>query len=208
MTSRLPDPPDLPRLPLRERLRRETYLLTLQLWLEDADYPARRREALVRQLRADLTDDAAARGLRAALRDLGPARTLARSYIDLEDAYRPRWILGLAWATGFWALCALATVVYLRGLLDGASTTDDRVTGRFLGATLELEDSATALSVELTASPWVLLVGIALFLAAARPWRAVPALRRRAERRSAPSRDDHGPADPYPDTAHVAGTPS
>lgn len=205
MTSRLPDPPDLPRLPLRETLRREAYLASLQLWLEDADYPSRRRDALVRQLRADLTDDAAARGLRAALRDLGPARTLARSYIDLEDAYRPRWIRGFAWAAGFWAVCALATVVYLRGLLDGAAATDDPITGRFLGATLELEDTATALSVELTASPWVLLIGLVLFLAAARPWRAVAALRRRAGRRSERSTDSAGLS---PDTARVAGSTS
>lgn len=190
MTSRLPDPPDhLPRLSPPDVLRREAYLATLQLWLEDADYPSRRRQALVGQLRADLTEDAAARGLPRALHDLGPARDLARTYLDIEGSYRPRWMRGVACAGLFWSACVLATAIYLAGLLDAASSAGTRVDGRFLGAAIEAGEQSVSLTV---GTPWVLLVGLALFLVAARPWRALPALRRRHERRTASTGEPGG----------------
>ncbi|PFG40490.1 hypothetical protein ATJ97_3020 [Georgenia soli] len=183
MTAPTPAAPAVPRPGLRDRLRRERYLLALVLWLDD-DYPSAQRRALVEQLRGDLDAAAADTSMHEAIRSLGPARRLAAEYSELLDPRRPRWGLGAAAAAGWLTVWLLAAAVFASALWQVAPAAGaDGATARLLWAELTVVNTPRETSVGWQEGfPWTLVVALAAFVAAARPWRAVPALRGRAGR--------------------------
>ena len=166
----------------RDRLRRERFLLALVLWLDD-DYPSAQRRALVAQLRGELDAAAADTSMPEAIRALGPARRLAAEYNALLDARRPRWGLGAAAATAWLLLCLAATAVFAAALWQVAPALgDEGATARLLWAQLTVVNTPEESSLAWESGfPWTLLVTLAVFVVAARAWRAVPALRRDTE---------------------------
>ena len=169
--------PTAPRPPLRERLRREVYLLELRQWLDE--YPARERRALVAQLRGELDAAAADTSMSEAVTSLGRPRALAREYMALLPGDRPRWSRGLVWLAG-WLLVSLCTLaVFASALLQAAAGAGpDGAGARLLWAEMTAVHTPDKTSLAWTAGvPWGLLVGLAIFLVAARAWRVVPALR-------------------------------
>ncbi|MFD1506610.1 hypothetical protein FE374_15510 [Georgenia yuyongxinii] len=162
---------------LRERLRREAYLLDLQVWLDT--YPGRRRRALVRQLRADLDAAAVESSMSEAIASLGDARSFAREYLDLLPRDRPRWQVGAAWALGWLAAWLLVVSVFVAALLQvAAGAGPDGVRARLLWAELTVRNTGAGVSVEsLAGFPWSLVIALTLFLFVGRAWRVVPALR-------------------------------
>lgn len=180
----LPSPPRSVRLSPTDVVRREWYLLRLLLWLDD--YPTKKGELLVKQLRADVSEDAVSRGMRAALRDLDSPSRLARSFVDLEGAYRARWSHGAAAAVLFWTVCAFSTLLYSKGLLDGARAAGGSATGSLFGTRVVATNTTSAVSIEttMTGVPWVLIIGLVLVVAVGRPWRSIPAVRRHHAKRA------------------------
>jgi hypothetical protein len=164
---------------LRERLRRERFLLSLVLWLDD-DYPSAERRALIGQLRGELDAAAADTSMPEAIRALGPARRLAAEYNALLDAGRPRWGLGATAASVWLLLCLAATVVFAVALWQVApGLGSDGATARLLWAELTVVNTPEESSLTWESGfPWTLLVTLVVFVVAARAWRAVPALRR------------------------------
>ncbi|MCK6209935.1 hypothetical protein KZX45_05200 [Georgenia sp. EYE_87] len=172
----------VPRPGLRDRLRRDRYLLSLVLWLDD-DYPSAQRRALVAQLRGELDAAAADTSMREAVRSLGPARRLAAEYSELLDPARPRWGLGAAAVSAWLLLCLAAAAVFASALWQVAPAGGvEGVTARLLWAELTVVRTAQESSVAAASGfPWTLLVALVVFVVAARAWRAVPALRRSSD---------------------------
>ncbi|WP_418607664.1 PadR family transcriptional regulator [Georgenia sp. SUBG003] len=171
-----------PRAGLRDRLRRERYLLALVLWLDD-DYPAAQRRALVAQLRGDLDAAAADTSMPDAISSLGPARRLAGEYSDLLDRRRPRWGLGAACAAGWLLLALVATAIFAWALWQVAPATGTGgATARLLWAELTVVNTPRESSLAWRSGfPWTLIVTLAVFAVGARAWRAFPRRRRPAE---------------------------
>jgi len=181
--------PANPRPGLRDRLRRERYLLALVLWLDD-DYPSAQRRALVAQLRGDLDAAAADTSMSDALRSLGPARQLAAEYSDLLDPRRPRWGLGAAAAAGWFTVWLMVAAIFSAALWQVAPALGEGgASARLLWAELTVVNTPEETSVGWQEDfPWTILVGMVAFVVTARPWRAVPALRRRADNSGDPGR--------------------
>lgn len=169
----------VPRPDLRDRLRRERYLLSLVLWLDD-DYPSAQRRALVAQLRGELDTAAADTSMREAISSLGPARRLATEYSELLDAGRPRWGLGAAAAAAWLMLCLTVTAVFASALWQVAPALGaEGATARLLWGELTVVHTLEETSVAWrSGAPWTLIATLVVFVLAARAWRAVPALRR------------------------------
>ena len=86
------------------------------------DLPRRRRREIRRELRANLHASAAELGAREALRRLGSPRRLANGYLDAEfgdQAPRPHWEKGLAWALGAELVLLLSTFAGIDAFTDG-----------------------------------------------------------------------------------------
>ncbi|GAA4417664.1 hypothetical protein GCM10023169_06370 [Georgenia halophila] len=163
---------------LRDRLRRERYLLALSIWMDDV--PAKERRPVLSQLRGGLDAAAADTSMREAVSGLGPARLLAAEYRALQDPGLPRWTFGGSVALGWLLFCLVATAVFASALWQVAPAAGGSATARLLGAEITITNSEQAASLEWSGFPWAWVVALALFLVAARAWRLAPALRRRA----------------------------
>ncbi|ACQ81310.1 conserved hypothetical protein [Beutenbergia cavernae DSM 12333] len=178
--STVPAPTAQPRLPARERARREWYLARLELWLDA--YPGRRRRAVLTELRVAIDDDAARRGMRVALRALGSPRQLARDYLEAEPGDHPRWSLGGAAALGVLLAWFIATCLYALGMFGALESVGGGVAeAGFLGVGLEVVLAPGELGVAFTYGTWIpLAVLAAVLVVVAQPWRTWTS---RAERR-------------------------
>lgn len=163
------------RLPLRERLRLDWWLLRFELSMQD--YPAREARRIRRELRASVVDDARHVGLDAALRDLGSPRRLAASYFAELDRERPRWTDGavLGSLVGI-LLPAYMWLSWQMGALDAvAATGGGTVELSWLGTPTILTHTDEAVSMETTLG-WgpvvlaVVLTGV-FFALGSRIWR-------------------------------------
>jgi hypothetical protein len=169
-----------PRPAWPDRLRREAYLLRLQVWLDT--YPGRPRRALVGQLRADLDAAAADTSMREAIDSLGAARGLATEYLALLPRDRPRWRVGATWAMAWLIAWIVVVVSFLAALVQVAAGAGPAgVRAQLLWLDLTVVHTDTELSVVGDAAvPWGLAVAVALFLLGARAWLTVPRLRPRS----------------------------
>lgn len=166
--------PTTTRAPLADTIRREWFLTTLSLHLEDL--PGRDRRAIHADLRADLADAARAQGMRAAIADLGPAATLAQGYRTAQGRKLPRWWVG-GLAAGITAVLGTSMLLaYTLGLLDAVeSAAGDMTTahGSFFWTQVSVENTSGALSASFEGTGP--LIGLALFFTvffvAARGWR-------------------------------------
>ena len=167
---------------LRDRVRVEIVVQRLGWWLDWKRMPRRRRREVLRELRANLADAAAADELDAAIARLGPPRVVAEEYVDFEAG-------GLRWRAGwFAALVAYTVVTWLTlaaaiGFAEGVQAAGAVVgetydTGHSLaigdGALLSFRESEQGFSFHLPLIGWPQVAAAVLaFVAFARPWRAV-----------------------------------
>ncbi|GAA1633317.1 HAAS signaling domain-containing protein [Georgenia ruanii] len=161
---------------LRDRVRREAYLLRLQLWLDT--YPGKPRRALVAQLRADLDAAAADTSMARAIAGLGNPRALAAEYLALLPRDRPRWLVGATWAAAWLVAWLLAVTTFAAALVqvaDGAGPAG--VAARLLWLELTVVATDATFSVSSEGFPWGLVLALVLLVLGARGWRVVPALR-------------------------------
>ncbi|WP_164544999.1 HAAS signaling domain-containing protein [Antribacter gilvus] len=160
-----------------DRLRLEWYLLRLETALQD--YPGRRRRQILRELRAELAATAQETGMATALADLGRPGRLAAQYLSELDVPTPRWNDGAVVA----ALVAFGLPLYFWFGVGIGATEALGVAGSgaaevsIFGVTLDLVNTPEELSVAWQVHwGWVLgcaLVGVVVFLVAARAWRAL-----------------------------------
>ncbi|KAE8763490.1 HAAS signaling domain-containing protein [Georgenia thermotolerans] len=166
----------VPRPPLRDRIRREAYLLRLQLWLDT--YPGKQRRALVAQLRGELDAAAAATSMAEAIDGLGNPRTLAGEYLALLPRDRPRWLVGATWAAGWLVVWLLAVTTFTAALVqvaDGAGPAGVEARLFWLELTVVVTDAQFSVSSQ--GFPGGLVLAAVLLVVGARGWRVVPALR-------------------------------
>lgn len=160
---------------LADRWNRYWFLQSVELWLDPV--PGRRRRAILRELRANLTEAARDVGMSAAIADLGRPRALARQFVDGEPEVRPHWNQGAvaaALAVGAWLY---ATMFYTIGMLDALDSTgaSGPAQGRFLGTEVRVLNSDVEISGAFSGFPWVpLVLAVVLFLLVGRAWRALP----------------------------------
>ena len=155
--------------------RRESYLFRLDLWLEES-LSSRERRSILREIRDNITVDAAARGIDAALDSLGSPRTLARSFADTDRGSRPSWNLAIYWFTGllmlWWTMAFTYTAGMLSALLDtGAESAESY----FLGLPVSAFNRESGIGIGWEASSVVAYIPLMVMVAAAfiagRLWR-------------------------------------
>ncbi|SDE23082.1 hypothetical protein SAMN05660485_00257 [Blastococcus fimeti] len=164
---------------VRDRVRIERAVLSYDWWLDLRGAPRRRRRELRTELRSNLRDATAHVGSRAAVSGLGRTRQMAAEAVP-EDPTRPRWTAGLQ--AGGAALALAVLVALLAGLAwaDGAMSADASSPARgsvtlLPGSSMEYEPLADGFSVS-TGVGWLpVAVGVLVFVAVARPWRALRA---------------------------------
>ncbi|MBN1093718.1 hypothetical protein JKP75_14850 [Blastococcus sp. TML/M2B] len=164
---------------VRDRVRIERAVQSYDWWLDLRGAPRRRRRELRTELRSNLRDATAHVGSRAAVSGLGSTRQMAAEVVP-EDPTRPRWTAGLQ--AGGAALAIAVLVALLAGLAwaDGAMSADANSPARgsvalLPGSSMEYEPLGDGFSVS-TGVGWLpLAVGVLVFVAVARPWRALRA---------------------------------
>lgn len=164
---------------LIDTIRIEAAVLRYDFWLEGFDVYFGERRAMRRDLRANLTEAAAAEGTTAALDGLGSIRALARAQAG-DRSHTPRWSRAIWVASGAFAALVLWSTVLGTAWWDGAQAAapaGQAVTGRpTLAPWIELtmtqgsDGSAPGFSATLGLG-WLLLVALAIFILVARPWR-------------------------------------
>lgn len=162
---------------LADRARLEWYLARLEVALQD--YPGRRRRQILKELRAEALAAAPEAGMRAALEDLGPTRLLAARYLAELERPGPRWNDGAVVAV--FTAFALPLYFWVGASLGAVETLGTTGGGRsdvtLFGVTMHLVNTADEISVAWQLHwGWVLactLVGVVVFLLAARAWRAL-----------------------------------
>lgn len=156
----------------RDVLRREAFLSTLSLWLDD--YPGREKKALLAQLRGELDLAAADTSMASAVAAMGNPRQLAAEYRATLPAGRPRWAAGGLWATVaviVWLILFLtfATALFQVADVGGA----DGVTARFLWAEVTAVDTPEEISIAADGSFAGFGVLAVVFLVGSRSWRVL-----------------------------------
>lgn len=173
---------------VRDRVRIERAVLSYDWWLDLRGAPRRRRRELRTELRSNLRDATAHVGSRAAVAGLGSTRRMAAEAVP-EDRTRPRWTAGLQ--AGCTALALTLLVALLSGLAwaDGAMSAAPDATVRgsvtlLPGSSMEYSPVGDGVAVS-TGVGWLpLAVGVVVFVAVARPWRALSGSRPDAPVRS------------------------
>jgi hypothetical protein len=160
-----------------DRIRTELAVLSYDWWLDLRGAPWRRRRDLRSELRANLRDAAAHRGGRAAVAALGSTRQMAAEAVALDPS-RPRWSVGLQ--SGFGALvvtllaAGLAALAWVDGVLSAVPEGPARGSVTLLpGSSMEYTPLVDGFAVSYSVGWLPLAVGVAVFVAAARPWRAL-----------------------------------
>jgi hypothetical protein len=160
-----------------DRVRIERAVLSYDWWLDLRGTPARRRRELRRELRANVREAAAHTGARAAVAALGSTRQMAAD-AALADPTRPRWAVGIY--SGLTALMGTLVVALLAGTAwaDGVMSADPTAPVRgsvtlLPGSSMEYAPLADGFSVSSSVGWLPVAVGVLVFVAVARPWRAV-----------------------------------
>lgn len=164
---------------VRDRIRIERAALSYDWWLDLRGAPRRRRRELRTELRSNLRDATAHVGSRAAVSGLGSTRSMAAEAVP-ADPTRPRWTSGLQAGCAALALTLLvalfAGLAWADGVMSAAPDTPVRGSVTLLpGSSMEYEPLTGGFSVS-TGVGWLpLAIGVLVFVAVARPWRALRA---------------------------------
>lgn len=161
-----------------DRIRTENAVQRYDFWLELRGVRGRRRRELRRELRTNLADAAADVGVTRALFGIGSPKQLAFEMSERQES-RPRWSLGLLWATAAFGLLLMAVLCTSAVVLQTVQSTG--VVGRevrtevlpWIGVDFltRVEPGQGGLSVGVDGAPWYLLVPLLVFLLVAQPWR-------------------------------------
>jgi len=167
-----------------DRVRIERAVLSYDWWLDLRGTPWRRRRDLRSELRANLREAAGRSGARAAVAALGSTRQMAAEAVP-DDPTRPRWTVGLHSGLGALVLTLLGALIAALAWADGVMSTDPDgpASGSITllpGSSVEYAPVGEGFSVSYGVGWLPLAVAVAVFIAVARPWRAMGA--RRAER--------------------------
>ncbi|HXH34456.1 MAG TPA: hypothetical protein VNJ54_08610 [Plantibacter sp.] len=173
---------------LLDRFRMDAFLLRVD-WHLEGSLPGSDRKAIIESLRQELATEP--RELSQALDGLGSPRSLARRYAD-EGVRRPLWSLGVVIGglalSIYWAVFLTYTAGMLAAVDSFAPATAH---SHFLSIQVRAFSSADGFGIGWTGGwAWLVvpLIIVAVgFLAGARLWRALPALRH--EGTSRPSDD-------------------
>lgn len=167
---------------LTELIRRENAVQSYDFWLDLRGVRRKQRRALVKDLRANLTEAAADVGMTRALFGIGSPKQLAHQSAPRDPA-RPRWN-----SAAFAALITFAFVVLgmqwavlnaVNGVLASGVTGRDVVVDLFpwLGAdtTVHVQPGGAGFSasgaLDSTTAAWMLIPAAVVFLVVAQPWR-------------------------------------
>jgi hypothetical protein len=168
-------PWELRGLPWWGRVRIARTVLVYDAWLDVYGVRARLRRDLRLELRANLWEAAGQVGYRQAVTAVGSVRTLARA--AAREPSGPNWARGAAMgvvagvvvtilqllASAFWLQAAEAA---------GVNRVDGNLTP-FPGMRAVWSTQSGGIGVSLDMGPSALVVGLAVFILAARPWRLV-----------------------------------
>ncbi|KFF59560.1 hypothetical protein JF66_10450 [Cryobacterium sp. MLB-32] len=178
MNHDIPDAVTQARAPSTTRSwwRRETYLLRLELWLDDR-IDHRTRRSILREVRGNLVVDSADRGIEQALTSLGSARELARSYEAATDSRRgPRWSLAAVWFLGVLMIWWTIALSYSLGMLAVLSSTGTREADSvLLGVPVTVFSGPDGIGIGWRADSvehfWPLILAVAAAIVTGRLWR-------------------------------------
>lgn len=164
------------RLPLRERLRIERYLLSFSWPMQD--YPRKEYKQIKSELRASLVAAALDVGSDQAIKDLGSPFALADQYISGLGRKLPRWSTGAIVAGLAVSALIYLSLAYTLGALDTLEALGGgEVELSVFGASTTVHFSEHELWVQGNAAWGALAVygGVAIvsFLLGARAWRVV-----------------------------------
>jgi hypothetical protein len=167
-----------------DHVRIERAVLSYDWWLDLRGVPWRRRRDMRSELRANLREAAAHGGTRAAVAALGSTRQMAADAVP-DDPTRARWAAGLQSGFGALVVTLLVALVAVLSWADGvmSSDPDGPASGSVTllpGSSVEYAPLAEGFSVSYSVGWLPVAVAAAVFIAVARPWRAVAA--HRAER--------------------------
>lgn len=162
-----------------DTIRIESAVQRYDFWLETYDVYFGQRRAMRQELRANLTEAAAAEGTTAALDGLGSIRALARAQAG-DRSQSPRWSRAIWIASTVFAALVVWSSFLGTAWWDGAQAAaqaGQEITGSpTLAPWVELtltqgsDGSAAGFSATIGLG-WLLLVGLAIFIIVARPWR-------------------------------------
>jgi hypothetical protein len=155
--------------------RRESYLFRLDLWLEES-VAGRQRRSILREIRNNITVDAASRGIDAALDSLGSPRALARGFADSGSDRRPFWNRAMYWFTGLLLLWRTLVFTYTAGMLSALlSSGAESAESHFFGFPVSAFNRETGIGMGWEASTVVAYIPLMIMVAAAiiagRLWR-------------------------------------
>ncbi len=162
-----------------DRARIERAVWSYDFWLDLRGTPGRRRRrrGLRRELRANLVDAGAVVGTRVAVAGQGGTRATAAAAGE-PDADRPRWSAGLQ--AGVSVAVATVVIQLFAALwwVDGAfaATSSEPVRGSlfgFPGSSVAYLPGGRGFAVEVVPGWTGVLLGVAVLLLVARPWRAL-----------------------------------
>lgn len=167
---------------VRDQVRIERAVLSYDWWLDLRGAPRRRRRELRTELRSNLRDATAHVGSHAAVSGLGSTRQMAADAVP-ADPTRPRWTAGLQAGGAALALtlfvALLAGLAWADGAMSAAPDTPVRGSVSLLpGSSMEYSPTADGFSVSTGVSWLPVAIGVLVFVAVARPWRALPGARR------------------------------
>ncbi len=163
-----------------DRIRIENAVQRYDFWLELRGVRGRRRREMRRELRTNLAAAGADVGVTKALFGIGSPKQLAFEMSE-RQAHRPRWSLGVLWATVTAAVLLTAVLCTSAIVLQTVQSTG--VVGRdvrtevlpWIGVEFltRVEPGQGGLSLGVTGAPWYLLVPLVVLLLVAQPWRPI-----------------------------------
>jgi hypothetical protein len=160
-----------------DRARIERAVLAYDWWLDLRGTPWRRRRDLRAELRGNLREAAARGGSRAAVAGLGSIRQMAAE-AGTGDRTRPRWTAGIHSGVTALALTLLGALLAASAWADGvmsadpATPTSGSVT-LLPGSSMEYAPLGDGFAVSAGVGWLPVAVGLVVFVAVARPWRAI-----------------------------------
>jgi hypothetical protein len=157
--------------------RRESYLFRLDLALEES-VSTRERRSILREIRDNITVDAAARGIDTALDSLGSPRALARSFAADGRGDRPSWVRAVYWFTGLVLLWCTLAFTYTAGMLSALmSSGAESAQSHFFGLSVSAFSRESKFGIGWEASSVIayipLLVMVVAAVIAGRLWRVL-----------------------------------